>query len=410
MMRTMRIVAMLAWRNLWRNHRRTIIMLSAITIGAWAMIFMTALSRGMVSDMIRDGIQSLPGHIQVHNPAYRDDPSIGNLIPDTDRDIAARFGKAGISNWTSRIRVPAVVTSERDSRGVTFIGIDPQRERTMSFVADDIVEGRFLESVDDTGLVMGARLADILDTELGKRVVVMSQDPANDIADRGYRIVGIFKAKLEAQETAMLFAGKATVQKMLGIEGRVNEIAVMGDDYRDVEPLFEKVDAAFDNDVEVLRWMDIELYLASTMKFMDSFVLIFVVIIFLALAFGLVNTLVMAIFERMREIGMLMALGMRPSAILAEVMMESFFLLVIGLTLGNLLAFATLLPLQDGIDLSFISQGLAYFGYASVLYPEAAAKDVVLANVTVLILGFFASLSPAWRASRYEPVEALNKE
>jgi len=230
MMRTMRIVAMLAWRNLWRNHRRTIIMLSAITIGAWAMIFMTALSRGMVSDMIRDGIQSLPGHIQVHNPAYRDDPSIGNLIPDTDRDIAARFGNAGISNWTSRIRVPAVVTSERDSRGVTFIGIDPQRERTMSFVADDIVEGRFLESVDDTGLVMGARLADILDTELGKRVVVMSQDPANDIADRGYRIVGIFKAKLEAQETAMLFAGKATVQKMLGIEGGVNESAVMGDD------------------------------------------------------------------------------------------------------------------------------------------------------------------------------------
>jgi len=174
--------------------------------------------------------------------------------------------------------------------------------------------------------------------------------------------------------------------------------------------LFEKVDAAFDNDVDVLRWMAIDLYLASTMKFMDSFVLIFVVIIFLALAFGLVNTLVMAIFERMREIGMLMALGMRPSAILAEVMMESFFLLVIGLTLGNLLAFATLLPLQDGIDLSFISQGLAYFGYASVLYPEAAAKDVVLANVTVLILGFFASLSPAWRASRYEPVEALNKE
>ena len=184
----------------------------------------------------------------------------------------------------------------------------------------------------------------------------------------------------------------------------------MGDDYRDVEPLFEKVDAAFDDDVEVLRWMDIERYLASTMKFMDSFVLVFVVIIFLALAFGLVNTLVMAIFERMREIGMLMALGMRPSAILAEVMMESLFLLVIGLTLGNLLAFATLLPLRDGIDLSFVSQGLADFGVAAVLYPQATVQDAVVANVTVLLLGFFASLSPAWRASRYEPVEAINKE
>ena len=149
---------MLAWRNLWRNHRRTIIMLGAITIGAWAMIFMSALMRGMVNDMIREGIRSLPGHVQIHNPKYRDDPSIANLIPDTDEEIAARFDGAGISDWISRVRVPAVVSSEQDARGVTFIGIDPARERTMSFVADDIVEGRFLDDIvtdvdNDIGVV-----------------------------------------------------------------------------------------------------------------------------------------------------------------------------------------------------------------------------------------------------------------
>jgi len=184
-MRRLRILSKLAWRNLWRNHRRTAIMLGAISVGVWAMIFMTALTQGMVTEMIRDGISALPGHVQVHHPDYRDDPSITNLIPMTDTEIAATFGPAGFSAWSSRIKVPAVITSERDSRGVTLLGIDPVRERDMIFVDYDEVEGRFLESVDDRGVVIGRKLADTLDTEVGKRIVLMSQDPDNDIADRG---------------------------------------------------------------------------------------------------------------------------------------------------------------------------------------------------------------------------------
>ncbi len=128
MMSGFRIILRLAWRNLWRNHRRTLIMLAAIVVGAWAMIFMTALMRGMVDDMVRDGIRALPGHVQIHHPAYRDDPTISNsMMPPNDRLVSALDSEQVVA-WTTRVRVPAVVSSERDTRGVTLVGIDPDRE------------------------------------------------------------------------------------------------------------------------------------------------------------------------------------------------------------------------------------------------------------------------------------------
>jgi len=408
-MRRLRILSKLAWRNLWRNHRRTAIMLGAISVGVWAMIFMTALTQGMVTEMIRDGISALPGHVQVHHPDYRDDPSITNLIPMTDTEIAATFGPAGFSAWSSRIKVPAVITSERDSRGVTLLGIDPVRERDMIFVDYDEVEGRFLESVDDRGVVIGRKLADTLDTEVGKRIVLMSQDPDNDIADRGFRVVGLFHANVEAFEETYVFAGKKTLQNMLRVGDRVTEVVVLGEDYRNVEDEYAAVLALVDGDLEVRRWTELDTYLGTMLKVMDGFVLIWVIVIFLALSFGLVNTLVMAVFERVREIGLMLALGMKPGDILGQILIESMLLLVIGLGIGNLLAWLTIKPLEGGIDLSIVAEGMEMFGAASVLYPQLRLEDVVLANVVVLILGFLASLSPAWRASRYEPIEAITK-
>jgi len=408
-MHRLRILTMLAWRNLWRNHRRTAIMLGAISVGAWAMIFMTALTQGMVNEMIRDGISALPGHVQVHHPDYRDDPNIANLIPASDTEIAAAFAPAGFNAWSSRIKVPAVVTSEHDSRGVTLLGIDPARERGMIFVDYDKVDGRFLDSVEDSGVVIGHKLANTLETGVGKRIVLMSQDPENDVADRGFRVVGLFHANVEAFEETYVFAGKQTIQKMLRVGDHVTEIVVLGDDYRDVEAEYAQVLELVDGSVEVLRWTELDAYLGTMLAVMDGFVLIWVVVIFLALSFGLVNTLVMAVFERVREIGLMLALGMKPGSILGQILIESMLLLSIGLGIGNLLAWLTIKPLESGIDISIVAEGMAMMGASSMLYPQLRMEDVVLANVVVLILGFLASLSPAWRASRYEPIEAITK-
>jgi ABC-type lipoprotein release transport system permease subunit len=384
-------------------------MLAAIAVGIWAMIFMTALMRGMVNGMVRDAIRALPGHVQIHHPAFRDDPSVENLMSPPDADLVAVLEGEDVVAWTSRVKVPAVITSERDSRGVTLIGIEPDEERRLSFVADAIADGRFLDGVSDTGIIIGRKMADNLETELGKRIVVMSQDPDNDIVDRGFRIVGIFEATIASREEQMIFAARETVQRMLKIDDRVSEIAILGDDYRDIDPLYLHIAAAAGAGREVLPWYELDSYLGTMLGVMDGFVLVWTVVVFLALSFGLVNTLVMAVFERIREIGLMLALGMKPVTILGQIVVESLCLLVMGLVLGNLLAVATVILLSGGIDISGVAEGMEMFGASSVLQPELVVADIIQANVIVIVLGFLASLSPAWRASRYEPIEAITK-
>ena len=367
------------------------------------------LMRGMVSQMVADGISALPGHVQAHHVRFHDDPSIANLIAVPDSQLVERFDEAGFAGFATRVRVPAVITSEYASRGVTLLGIDPERERGLTFVDYDEVEGRFLESADDRGVVIGRKMAEILDTEVGKRIVLMSQDPDNEIADRGFRVVGLFDANVQSFEEQYVFAGKTTAQQMLRIDDRVSELFVLGDDYRDVDDVYRKTVELIDGDADVKRWMDLDAYLGTMLGVMDGFVLVWIVVIFLALSFGLVNTLVMAVFERVREIGLMLALGMRPVNILGQIILESLMLLAIGLALGSALAWVAVQPMKDGIDVSIVGEGMDMWGMSSVLYPELLLSDVILANVVVLVLGFLASLSPAWRAANYEPIEAITK-
>lgn len=401
----------LAWRNLWRNHRRTIIMLGAISVGAWAMIFLTALTQGMVTDMVEDGLAVLPGHVQVHHPDYRDDPTVANLVPLPDSDLERRFADAELSAWSTRVKVPAVIMSERETRGVTLLGIDPQRELPFTFIDVEATEGRFLESPDDRGLLLGRKLVEELETGLGKRVVVMSQDLDNEVADRGFRVVGVFRAGRPAHEEAYVLIGKQTAQAFLGIGDSVSEAVAFGDDFRDVTAVRAAVDAAIgENSGAVVNdWPELDRYLGTTLAAMDGFVLIWVIVIFLALSFGLVNTLMMAVFERVREIGVMLALGVKPAAILWQIVIESMLLLALGLAIGNALAWLSVQPIRDGIDISIVAEGMEMMGASSRLVPDLRLQDVILANGVVLLLGFLASIVPAWHASRYEPVEAITK-
>jgi ABC-type lipoprotein release transport system permease subunit len=399
----------LAWRYLWRNHRRTLIMLLAIATGVWAMIFMTALMRGMVDRMILDGIDALPGYVQIHHPAYRDDPNIANSLAPPGPELRAALESPPAQAWAPRVKLPAMISSERNDRGVTLLGVDPVREIELGFDPQSIVAGRFLDGPDDQGLIVGRKMLERLETGLGKRVVVLSQDPDNEIADRGFRIVGVFKGDLASQEEQWVYVGLQTTQEMLGMGGQISEIAVTGGDYRDSEALLRHVRNAAGQGVEVLPWTELDSYLGLMLGVMDGFVLVWIVIIFLALSFGLVNTLMMAVFERIREIGLMQALGMKPSAILYQVLLEAMMLLVLGLLLGNALAVASILPIRGGIDLSVVAEGFEMMGASSTLYPALKTRDLVLANAVVIVLGVLTSLLPAWRASRYRPVEAIAK-
>ncbi|MCP4334078.1 MAG: ABC transporter permease [Gammaproteobacteria bacterium] len=398
----------LSWRNLWRNYRRTGIMLGAIAIGVWAMIFMTALMRGMVDDMLNQGIRNLPGHIQIQHPNFLDDPNVVNSIAEPSGELLLVLKQSGTKRWATRIKVAAVIASERETRGINLLGIEPDAEADISGLPTLISEGRFLETNQDKGIVIGAKLAERLETRLGKRVVVMSQDPDNNLSERGFRIVGIYRAKMPGLEEFNVYTARDTLQQLLHIEGRVSQIILVDEDYREIEPLYEKISQATPPGLDTRTWYQIDSYLAAMFNMMDGFVLVWVVIIFLALSFGLVNTLVMAIFERIREIGLIQALGMRPALIVYQILLESLLLLLIGLAIGNSLAVATVKPLESGLDISIVAEGMAMMGVSSMLYPNLTLYDMVLANSVVIILGILTSILPAWRAASLDPVRALN--
>ncbi|NND83448.1 MAG: ABC transporter permease [Gammaproteobacteria bacterium] len=404
-------LSVMAWRNLWRNYRRTGIMIMAISIGVWAMIFMSALMRGMVEDILQRGVQQLPGHVQLHHPDYPDDPSVVNSLPENV--VQAGIAEAGeaVSRWYARIKVPAIIASERESRGLVLLGVDPLAEHADIFANAQLLEGEFLNDPEDQGIVIGERLSDRLETRLGKRVVVMSQNPQNDIVERGLRVSGIYQAEFRGQEERYAYMSKNTLQSLLEIDGQVSEVAIFGQDYRDLSELLSGLQSTFDSNTGMKpeAWNEVNPYLGGAVRLMDGFVLFFIVIIFLALSFGLANTLVMAVFERVREIGLMLALGMRPGMVLGQIMIESVYLLGLGLALGNLLAWLSVVSIADGVDISAVAEGLEMAGMGTVLYPLMLSKDVISANVIVIVMGAIVSFMPAWHAAHYDPIRALTK-
>jgi len=400
------LLGRLAWRSLWRQRRRSLILLAAITLGVWAMIAMAALFRGWLEGQVTNEIDNLTGHVQIHAPGYLDDPVLENSMTPPDAALRRVLNGPQVTVWASRVRVPAVIVSERESAGVTLVGIQPRREQGLSFIAKAVKQGRYLDGPDDDGLLLGRKLAERLDTKLGRRVVIMSQGQGNKIADRGFRVVGIFDAEIETMETAFVFTGLHTAQKLLKMGSHISEISLKAPHYDHLDPLLAALRAAAPGR-QVLPWLELKPLLKVMLKITDGFMYIWYVVVFLAMSFGLINTLLMAVFERTREIGLLMALGMRPNAILVQVLLESLLLLALGMLLGNGLTWFTLWALQGGIDLSRFAEGLALMGYSPIIYPALIPRDAIMANVVVLVLGIAASLYPAWRASHTVPVDAL---
>ncbi|MDO9528096.1 MAG: ABC transporter permease [Syntrophales bacterium] len=400
----------LGWRNIWRNPRRTAVIMTAIIIGVWSMIFLGALMRGITDEMVRNGIATLTGHIQVHHKGYRDDPVIENSMTNP-RDVETVLGKvlpAG-SRWTSRVRVNAVVSNARHTAGVTFVGIDPSREAKVSFIGGAVAEGRYLKQDDKYGIVVGKALVDKFETKLGRKMLVMSQDTEREIASRSFRIVGIFRSEMEATEKQYVFVTRTAAQHMLKMKNEISEISVVLPDSKEVDAVADSLRRTLPSaDYEIQTWRELLPLITAYLSIYDGFIFIWFVVVFIAMGFGIVNTTLMAVFERMREFGLLKSLGMKPWWVIKEVLVESFFILMIGMIIGNIFSFLSVIALSGtGIDLSSLAAGSEFVGIPKIIYPALYVKDVIGANLVVFVLGLVVSIYPAVKAARFTPIEAL---
>ncbi len=400
----------LAWRNIWRNTRRTIIILIAVVIGIWSMILLGSLMRGIAVGMIKNGISTLTGHLQVHHKGYRDDPAIENSITDpapVENVLKAVLPKG--SSWSARVRVNAVASNARHSSGVTLVGIDPAVEAKVSFIGSAISQGRYLKAGDHNGIIVGEALLEKFDTKLGRKLVLMSQDTHREIASRACHIIGTFKAEMEATEKQFVFVMRKTSRKMLKLGDGISEISIMLPEKPDNPEVYHRLKTALPSgQFEINTWRELLPFQTAYLKILDGFMWIWYLVLFVAMGFGIVNTTLMAVFERMREFGLLKALGIKPWWILREVLTESFLLLITGMIIGNILGFICIYALSgSGIDLSALAAGAEYAGITRVIYPAVEFKDILVSNLVVLLLGILVSAYPAIMAARFTPVKAL---
>jgi ABC-type lipoprotein release transport system permease subunit len=406
----------LAWRNIWRNPRRTIVMLMAVVIGVWSMIFLGSLMRGMETEMVRNSISSLTGSIQIHHQNYLNDPVVENSMDAIDRlDNALDKSLGGNALWAKRVRVSAVASNARHSFGVTLVGIEPEKEAKISFIGKAVTSGRYLKQGDKNKIVVGRALLEKFNTKINNKLILMSQDTNKEIASKAFRIVGVFTAESEAIEKQLVFVPISQAAGMLQMGGAISEISILLPKL-DISGKQERLAAEklrlsiADKGIMVETWQQLLPMIKAYLEMSGFFLYIWYLVVFIAMGFGIVNTTLMAIFERMREFGLMKALGMRPFQIIKGVVTETFFLLVLGISAGMILGFFSVaLIAKTGIDLSALSAGAQMWGIPRKLYPEIWAQDVAVAGLVVLALGLLVSLYPAVKAARFLPSQAMMK-
>ena len=399
-----KLLMQLSWRNIWRHRRRNAILLSAIAIAVTGVTLLNMMMRGMQQDMMNTAIENLTGHVKILAPGYRDDPGIerGFEVVEAWQTALPR----DVQGWAKRIRVPAVVMSERETRGIQLLGVDPVRE-SISFLGDATVDGERLAGPGDSRLLVGGLLTEALDTAPGRRLVLVTQGADGRTREAGFRIAGVYRAEIAGLEKAFVFTGLEALQQLLGTD-KITEISIRLD-HEDLEaPTIAGLTGSVEN-LDVLSWRELEPQAASMVEISDMAIYILFVIVMGALVFGLVNTLVTAVMERLRELGMLRAIGMRPRVVVAQVVVESSIIMAIGVATGLMLAAAMFAFVADGIDLTAFDDSLASFGMRPTFVPVFDIRDVVLVVVLSLALSVLASFYPARRAVKIKPLDALRR-
>ncbi|MCK5837236.1 MAG: ABC transporter permease, partial [Desulfobacula sp.] len=363
------MVTLLAWRNIWRNPRRTLVILLAVIIGVWSMIFLGAILRGMETEMIRNAMSTLTGSLQIHHRAYRDDPVVENSMKDMDPLESALKNTLGPgARWTRRVRISAVASNARHSGGVTLVGIEPEKEAAISFIGNAMTAGRYLTPGDKNQILVGRAFLNKFNTKIGHKLILMSQDIHQEMASKAFRIVGVFSAESEAVEKQFVFVPLSQAAGMLKMGTSISEIAILLPelDMKGTEEthMAGKLTAAIADDTYCVEtWQQLLPMMKAYLEMSGFFLYIWYGVVFVAMGFGIVNTTLMAVFERMREFGLMKALGMRPAQIIKGVVTETVFLLLLGISAGNILGFLSVAAIAgNGIDLSALAAGAQMWG------------------------------------------------
>ena len=400
----------LAWRNLWRNRTRTWLSALVIAIGLVAMIFMDTMMVGMNTNMVKNATDSLMGHAQMHALGFRDEQDVKLTINDLDQALLQLEKHPDLKARSLRIVTQSMLSSSGGGEPVLSLGVNPEEEQLLSKFDEAIIEGEYLDSVSGQKLILGWKLAEKLELGLGDRLVLTAADAeSGEMVQELFRLSGIFKTGEEKMDASMVLVARKTLQSMLKLEGRIHQIALryskLTQDGIPVNPL-KKPDDSSKN--ELLLWTELmpSLYMISQMT--DLSMAIMGTILFLIIALGITNTLLMGLYERMFEFGVIKSIGTTPWQAARIMLFEAVCLGFVSIIVGLILAlFVTALFANYGID--YIGIEFSGVTFQEKIYPSYKWSRLVLYPFMSLGFTLLASLYPAFKLWKMLPVEALRK-
>ena len=402
----------IAWRNVWRNRTRSIVMISAIMLGLFAGVFIMAFMQGMVEARIESATKTELAHLQVHAPGFLTNNDISLKMGNADEILHQIGALDSVVAVSKRLIAEPFIMAAHGTGGGKLIGVVPDQEKEVTDIWEKIIDGAYLEHESRVPpIVVGEKLAKRIRLKVGTRLNVQMVDQNGNLSIKGYRVCGIYRTTNTSYDESTLFVRFDDLQAQLGMdENSAHEIAVrldFGDYAPAVKPAVERLVGSN----EVRTWKEISPEMSLLTDSMDQYMYIFILIILLALCFGIVNTMLMAVLERVKEIGMLMAVGMNKRRIFSMIILESVLLTLVGGIFGIIVGSGVTKFFETHpINLSMFAEGLEGYGYASLVYTSLRADTLVVIIILVFITGILSAVYPARKALKLNPAEATRTE
>ena len=406
----------LAWRNIVRNARRSLITISAVALGLASLIFLWGFNDGVHNSMMRNLQQVIVGSLQIHAAGYFHHPKLTKTIPDVAA-VTALLHESGVKQFTYRLRTFALAAGDENSEGLVLLGMDPAMERRTTRIDQKVDQGRFIDDNNEAACVLGETAARNLGLKLGDEMVILSEDRYGSLAAEKVTLVGIISSGEMGIDRGLAIVPLGFMQRMTAMEGKYSEIVVQVP-VDQLEILTADLKQALGQKLgqqggqasyEVLRWYDMYPMMKQWVELENAFYYIFLSIVLVIIAAGIMNTVLMSMLERIREFGVMMALGCGRLQLAGMVVIESMLLGLAGIAFGMLVGLGLVYYFHGaGIDLSGQMDSMARFYINPVVHTEIDAEhlwDTVLAVFAATVV---AAIWPSIRAARLEPVEALH--
>ena len=401
----------LAWRNIWRHRRRTFIVVGAIGFTMMLMLWYDGLVAGFQDAIYGNAIQVLGGNIQIHAAGYQDKADQTPQLPQPDdaRLVATALAQPQVAAASRRINTGGLATNNKGSFAVGITGIEPEKELPVNLIAQHVTAGRFLASSDGDQVLIGKGLADAMEVKVGDRITVAGKATHSQMRQRTLTIVGIYDVGMSDIEKRTVYVSLAEAQDLYGLPGQSTEVAIslkhIGEEYAVMSAISAAM-PGYDMGSWQTNFPEMQTAISTKSQAMD----IFSIVILFVVGIGILNLLLMAVFERRREIGILAAMGVKPGGITFEFLLEGALMGLLGAALGVALGVL--------INLAFMGVGLDFSQFASMssytallsgkIYPTLGLEKIWLRLAVVIVISVISAYYPARQAATIEPAQALH--